>query len=160
MAANPKQATRSDPVFATADAVSDHALEVTRRAYLARDFEQFSERFLLPQIVGTFEGEEKIETLEDLRVLFDAMLANMDQLGVIDLKRNTVCAEFLAPDLVQATFVSQYVLPGYALSDEVVAHGQLCWHDGLWKIQESRYATPMEAVSRALLQRADRKDPK
>ncbi|MEJ6391197.1 hypothetical protein V8J83_16900 [Gymnodinialimonas sp. 2307UL20-7] len=42
---------------------------------------------------------------------------------------------------MQATFVSQHVLRGHVLGKETFAHGTLRRVDGLWRIEESHYAT-------------------
>ena len=133
--------------------IADHLLELTRQAYHARDFEVFRKYFIVPQVVGTFDGDRVIRTLSELREVYEAMLDMMAQRGVIDIKRRTIEARFLGPDRIQSTFISEYILPGYAISDEVVAHGTLRCVDGQWMVEESRYATAMDGVSKALMGR-------
>ncbi len=139
-----------DPPFADAAAVSEFLLEETRAAYQNRDFEALACRFSLPQSMGTFDGERMISTRAELKAIFDAMCDYFESLGVLDLQRKTIAARFINPDRIQATFVSQHVLPGYLLSDEVIAHRVLIRVDGRWLIADGHYATDMPGVRRAM----------
>jgi len=145
-----KNRKQVDPIFDTPRAVSQHLLEVTRQAYLNRDFSVFEERFVLPQICGSFEGDQLLETSGDLKTIFESMLSYFDRIGVVDIRRRTLAAQFESESLVTATFVSHYVLPGFLVSDDIVAHGKLIFVDGLWRIHSHRYATDMQGVSDAL----------
>lgn len=140
----------SDPEFDDPLAVSDFLLEVTRKAYFDNDFGSFSKRFALPQVIGTFEGDRTIKNADDLEAVFQSMRQYFARVGVIDLNRRTLSARFLDADTVQYTAISQHILPGYALSEDILIHGILRRIDGLWRISDNRYATTIEPVMRAL----------
>ena len=140
-----------DPVFETAFEVSEWLLQVTRDAYLERNFDKFARRNLLPQTLGNFDGDKVIHTRAELERIFSAMLEHFQIHGITDLKRHTIAANFLSPTEIEATFVSQHVSRGYMLSEEIAVHGKAKLVDGLWKIAEGRYATNIEQVSRALI---------
>ena len=138
------------PDESSAVSISDFLLDVTGAAYMARDFDAFSVWFHLPQIVGTFEGDRNLETRDDLRMIFDAMCAQFDAMGVLELHRETLEAQFLDPDTVQSTYRAQQVMRGHVYGPETIAHGLLGRRDGQWRILESRYATSDAAIARAL----------
>ncbi|MEM6938774.1 MAG: hypothetical protein AAF509_01450 [Pseudomonadota bacterium] len=125
-------------------------MDVTEKAYLDRDFENFALWFHLPQTVGTFEGDKCIETQEQLRSVFRSMCTHFESLGVVALRRRVIEAKFLDPDVVQATFVSQHLMRGHVLGDETVAHGLLKYVQGRWQIAESRYASENQDFRKAL----------
>ncbi len=137
----------TDPVV-----VADMMLRVTEAAYFSGDFETFATWFHLPQTVGTFDGDRRLETEADLRAVFDAMLAHFKAVGVIALRRKVLAARFIAPTVVEATFAAQYILRGHVLSEETVGHGHLRYVEGQWKIAESHYASPDPEITRALME--------
>ncbi|MCH2165827.1 MAG: hypothetical protein MK098_14435 [Marinovum sp.] len=139
-----------DPDFASAEDVSEYVLEITRTAYLERDAELFCSRFQLPQLVGTFKGNRVLETPNQLKSVFWDMCNIFTNQGVLDFKRKTLAASFKNPNYIQRTFVTQYILPGFALSDEIFGHGYLVRENNVWLIAESTYATKIESVARVL----------
>lgn len=138
---------------ALAIAIHEDLLERTRAAYMKDDFDAFHACFVLPHTIETFEGERRVETMAQHREIFMAMRAMMQDMGVIDMHRRAIEAAFIAPDRIDTTFVSKYILPGYKVSEEVVGNSILELIDGAWKIRDSRYATQMNIVSRTLLNR-------
>ncbi len=149
MSANQNPA--ADPNFTDPVEVSDFLLEKTRKAYFDRDFDAFRQRFLLPKWVGSYNGERLIETVSALREVYDNMCAFFDSQGVIDLRRRTLSATFETPDVMRCTYVQQYVLTGYALTEELVALGTCRRVDGMWKVSACNYATDIPEVNRVLV---------
>lgn len=140
-----------DPDFANATEVADLAHEVTRQSYLARDFEAFARRFHLPHTVGTFEGTRTIRTREDLREMFDSVVATLEANNVVDLHRLTISARFIDADTVQTTFSSRHMLRGDRLGEQLIGHGLLRRIDGVWRVSDHEYAAEGDAyLARAL----------
>lgn len=131
--------------------ISDYLLERTREAYLQGDFNLFASYFFLPLVVGTFEGEREIRTGKELNELFDSMGTVIRNLGMIDMKRKTIEARFLDADTINATFITELVLAGYKVSDEVVGNVVLIRVNDEWKVRQGRYATNLDAVSRTII---------
>lgn len=131
--------------------ICDRMLEVTRAAYLAQDFEAFAQHFQLPHDIGTFEHESQIKDRTELRATFNRMCAQMTALGVIDLYRKTINAQFRDAHTIQATFLSRHVLKGAVFGDEVISHGIMRHVGDRWLITESRYATMSSTISHALI---------
>jgi hypothetical protein len=146
-------ASKTDKSVTEAMEIHNDLLDRTRAAYMAGDFDAFHACFALPFSIETFEGQRFVETREQHRAVFDGVSAMLRDMGVIDMYRRTVEAAFIAPDKIDTTFLSQYILPGYKVSEEIVGNSILEWIDGAWKVRNSRYATKMNLVSRALIQR-------
>lgn len=128
-------------------------LDRSRAAYMAGDFDAFDACFARPFSIETFEGQRLVETRDQHRAVFERVSAMLRDMGVIDMYRRTVEAAFIAPDRIDTTFLSQYILPGYRVSEEIIGNSILERIDGVWKVRNSRYATKMNLVSRALIQR-------
>lgn len=143
-----------DPV-----AILDHLLDRTEAAYLAQDFDAFATCFAIPHVVGTFEGDVTVDSLDALRIIFTAMCNELTAMGVIALHRRPLEARLVDADTVQATFSSQHVMRGHQLSEELVAHCILRREaqDGAWVITEARYAVRDGRIVRALRAGAPRK---
>ncbi|MEM6713325.1 MAG: hypothetical protein AAF590_13750, partial [Pseudomonadota bacterium] len=56
----------SDPDGLSAFDISELVLEITGEALMMADADRFAERFIVPQIVGTFEGDRMMQSREDL----------------------------------------------------------------------------------------------
>lgn len=139
-----------DPLFTNATAVSDFLLEETRRAFELRDVELFCYRFLLPQLMGTFDGQRRITTREELEGIYQRTAAYFDTYGVLDMRRRTVEAQFETPTRVRATYHSQHLTKGPSLSDAVVGTSTLHLIDGIWLVGSSEYATKSVVLSQVL----------
>lgn len=132
----PRGASAGDPVE-----IHETLLEETRRAYLDDDEDAFVRLFVLPQTVVTQEGTRDLTTPEDVRAIFRHTHARFLALGVTDLIRVCIAAEFTAPDRIRATHVS-YVLQGRKLVTEPYPNtGTLLRTDDGWKISSSEYGS-------------------
>ncbi|MEM8592888.1 MAG: hypothetical protein AAGF13_10215 [Pseudomonadota bacterium] len=134
--------------------LTDEMLEATRLAYMSRDFALFAPNFRLPQLVGTFDGDTVVRDEAELRAMFERMCAVHEEMGVIDLYRKTLSAEFKDARTVHATFSSRHILKGHVLGEEVVASGLMQRDGNRWQITESRFATRLPAITSALTARA------
>jgi hypothetical protein len=72
-------------------------------------------------------------------------------LGIVDLYRRTLEAQFVDPLTIQATFVSYPVIRGEVLGAETVASGYLRCINGSWMMAGTNYASADSGVTRALL---------
>ncbi|MEM6305832.1 MAG: hypothetical protein AAF744_14025 [Pseudomonadota bacterium] len=151
-----QEKTRKDPAFRTASEVGDFMLEVTSRALMGGDDATFLDRFALPLTIGTYEGEQVIESrgalLKVLRGVQDFLRRN--NIDLID--RRTVDAEFLSPDKVLATHESRYLCKGQQIGEVKLCCGTIERFDGFWMITSNDYAvSDAPSLNRALLGRAD-----
>lgn len=141
----------ADPDFADAKDVSEFMLEVTRAAYFNGDEEAFVSRFLLPQELGTFDGNRMIRTRKELADLYHGMRANFQMRGVTDLVRVCISAHFDGPDTVLATHVSYLMSGRKLLVEPFPTNGVLRRINGRWMISNAQYAPQDQWYSDALL---------
>ena len=121
--------------------IHETLLEKTRRAYLDDDEDAFTRLFVLPQTIVTQEGKREVAVVEDVRSIFRHTRARFLALGVTDLIRVCIAAEFTAPDRIRATHVS-YVLHGRRLVTEPYPNtGTLLLTSDGWKISSSEYGS-------------------
>lgn len=126
----------------TAFEVSEYLLGVTGQAMLANDAETFADRFIVPQVIGTFDGDRVMETRDDVIQTFRGVVRNLRQIGADRLVRYTVAAMFDGDDTdcVIATFESHAMRGQESRRNPVMCHGKLRRVNGLWMVAESRYA--------------------
>ncbi len=130
----------ADPIFSTALEVSNYLLEKTGAAMEAADFEAFIPLFKLPQEMETFDGRRMISDPEEIRAIFHAVRAHYDKIGVTEIVRNCVKAEFMAHDTVAATHET-HLLRGHQLIQEPYpCFSVLRLIDGYWQVAYSQYA--------------------
>lgn len=139
-----------DPHFEDPVAVGDYVLDVTGAALLNSSFDVFLDRCHLPQTLGTFEGTRILATPEDIQTIFKGVCAHLKTIGALELRRRTIAARFIDADQLLYTFSSQYVLPGFQLTQESVAHGRLVRTEGRWKIADHDYATSNAKLQQVL----------
>ena len=120
--------------------VSNDLLERTGAAMLEGDFETFADCFELPQEMDTFHGRNLVQTREELRAVFDAVLQYYRSMGVTEMARHCVEAEFVGPDTVQATHQSRLLAGTELVLTPYPALSVLKRKDGVWRVASCQYA--------------------
>lgn len=140
-----------DQVFKSAKDVSNYLLDVTGRAMMANDFAMFATCFHLPHELETFDGTHVMTSEAELRATFDAVHEHFKSLGVTQLVRNCISAEFVAPDKVHATHQT-FLMAGDRLRQEPFPSFSILRNfAGHWKVTHSQYAiSDAPAHNRAL----------
>ena len=105
------------------------------------DFETFKTCFALPQYMDTFEGRHFIESLEDLRGIFDSVRAYYQSKGVVELNRICVEASFRDTRTVVSTHEARMISKGAVLVQTPYPVFSIlrCYDDG-WKVAYSQVA--------------------
>ena len=143
---------RQDP-----KAVSESLLEKTGAAYKSGDAESVVQCFLLPQEMGTFEGRRLMETPEQLRDTFEAVRLYHRRLGVTQMVRHCLVAEYKDADTIEATHESRLLSGQRLVQRPYPAFSVLKRIGGVWKIASSQYAiTDAPFLSDALMGRTSR----
>lgn len=120
------------------------------------DFDAMAPCFALPQEMDTFAGRRMVETLADLRTIFDAVHRHFQRSGVTDIVRHCVHAAWTGPDTIEAMHETR-LLAGTLLVQTpfpVLTHFRRT--DGVWRIEASRYAIPDSPEHNAALMAAGR----
>lgn len=124
--------------------VSQKLLDQTGDAYLANRFEDFGSCFLLPHRIETYEGVRNLDTIDDVKVIFDNMRTFLRQKNVTSLVRNCIEAEFEDSKTIKATHESRMLSGDVLISAPYVAFSVLKLTDHGWKIATSQYAVEKE----------------
>jgi len=120
--------------------VSEYLLARTAEAYMSGDFEKFAAFFILPQQMETFEGRILIKTTDDLRDFFDAMRKHFCRLGITDLVRRCVVAEFRDPDTIEATHESRLLAGTRLVQPPYPCFSILKRTEAGWRVADGQYA--------------------
>lgn len=96
----------ADAATRTACDIAQHVLEATGRALMQRDFDRFRPFFLLPQTVTTAGKRVELATSDDLKAAFFNMCDHFETIGVTELRRTCIAAEFRGPDEIASTHES------------------------------------------------------
>ena len=126
--------------FTSARDVSEYLLARTGQAYATGDFDLFASCFALPQWMETFEGRRLVATTDDLRQLFDAVRAHFCRLGVTDLVRHCVVAEFRDPDTIEATHESRLLAGTRLVQPPYPCFSVLKRTEAGWQVAGGQYA--------------------
>ncbi len=132
--------TAMTPDSLPACAVSEMLLEETRLALLAGDFDAFARHFLFPQVIETFEGRHRLNSRAELRAVFEAVCAQNRVIGLTDMVRTCIAAEFKDPDTIEATHVARLLSGTRLLQEPHTVFSILRRVGGTWKIASSQYA--------------------
>ena len=128
-----------DPPFTDAREVHEHLLRVTCEAYFAGDEAAFVRRFVVPQTITTLNGRTRLETAQDVANLFHLQRMRNLRLGVTDMVRISIAAEYLDADTVRGTHVTYILRDRLLLSEPYPNTGILKRVNGFWMISDSEY---------------------
>lgn len=139
------------PEFDTAEDIAEYFLDRTGTALMTGDFDLFASCFLLPQKMETFQGRRDIETLSDLREVFDGVTLHFKRKNATQLERHCIEARFRDPDTVVSTHMSRLVSGSSLVQKPYPVMSVLKRVDGIWQISDSMYAIEdEESHARAL----------
>lgn len=135
--------------------VSEALLEVTGDALLSGDFDAFASVFHVPQTMVTMAGSIYMETVDDMRRAFDDMHSHFMAIGVTDIVRKCVSAEYKSPTRIESTHVSDLLHNGKRLKEPYPVFSTLEKIDGQWKVISGEYALEPTNGQALALARAD-----
>lgn len=124
-----------------AEEIAAEFLRRTGAAIMSNDFAVFRDCFNLPHVAETFEATNVIETEEDLRFVFSRVRGRFLEMGVTDLVRNVVAADFQSDDLIEVAYETRLMHKRHLLQDPYPSYGQIALIDDAWKITDAKYAT-------------------
>ncbi len=138
--------------FISAREIAEDLLERTGTAMVAGDFPGFAECFHFPQDLDTFDGNITITSPTELKHVFFQVLECYQSLGVTNMVRHVVAAEFRGPAEIMSTHESRLFSGAALIKEPYVVLSVLKRKDGLWKIFRSQYAiADMPRLNTALL---------
>ena len=128
--------TNSSP---SAREIAERLLKETGDAIMTADFDRFAECFECPQFMDTFEGRQEVETYDDLRFIFKSVQTNLLRLGVTEMVRECLAADYQNDGTIHTTHQSR-LLRGTTLVESYPCYSILQNYAGIWKVSYSSYA--------------------
>ena len=124
----------------TAKSIAEHLLDQTGWGLLNDDFKTFVKCFLLPQTVETFDGKRYLQNKNDVRVIFDGVRAHHEKMGVTDMVRHVVTADYRDMTTISSIHQSRIVQGPTLIQKPYNVFSVLKFVDGNWRIAQSQYA--------------------
>jgi len=139
-----------------AKSIVEHLLEVTGSAILSGDFASFAAVSDLPQLIAVKDTNVHIETMQDMRTVFDSVRAYYKKIGVTELRRSCEFVEFADPDTLRTTHVTWLIADGVSLQQPYPVNSVFKRVDGVWKVADGDYSLdPNSNHAAALLRPTD-----
>jgi hypothetical protein len=142
------------PVDTDPRRVHERLTEISRQAIETHNFDLFRPCFHLPHKLSTFDGSFILETDDDLREIFDEVVASLRANGATRYERISTSAKRVSPTRIAATHES-YVYRGQTLLGEpAVALSTIDWIDGKWAVSAGQYAVSTDhALARITMEK-------
>ena len=120
--------------------IANDLLERSGHGMMAGDFDLFAGCFHLPQYFETFSGPQCVETLQDLRALFDAVRDYYESIGVESLIRRVIHAEWKEPDTFEYVHEARLMRGTTVLQEPYPVFSTVKLTDDGWKVVGASYA--------------------
>lgn len=121
-------------------AIAQGVIDRTGLGLMTGDFEVFAPCFCLPQDIETFDGRRHLETLADLRSVFDAVRAFHRKMGVTEMVRHCVTAEYRDPTTISCIHQTRLVRGSLLLQKPYHVFSVLSFENDVWRSALSQYA--------------------
>ena len=119
--------------------VAEDLLERSGQGMMTGDFVLFSSCFSLPTRMETFEGSRVLETLEELKTVFDGVRAYYKKTGVTAVRRHIVDAEYRNPTSIVSTHNASTFVNDELIQQPYDVLSVLELRNGSWTIRHSEY---------------------
>ncbi len=124
-----------------AEEIAEDLLYKTGKALLDGSIDDVGRYFEVPQIMETLAGKRLVETEDDIRQVLARMLDYFAAHGITDVVRAVISSEFLSPDLIGSTHVSQLMrIDGTPFRAPYPTYSVIRKSQGRWRISSSIYA--------------------
>ena len=121
--------------------IAEYLLERSGSSIMVGDFDTFKTCFALPQYMDTFEGRRSIETIEDVRDIYDNLRAYYQSKSVVELNRICVEASFRDTQTVASTHEARMISKDAVLvQSPYPVFSILRLYDDGWKVAYSQVA--------------------
>lgn len=109
-------------------------------SYVDNDFAAFATYLNVPHSTQTFKKSYEINTIDDLRALFDGMCKRFEGFGVTNYIRVCVAAEFKSDTEIVGTHVTYVTRGGENLQEPYPVLSHLLFDGSLWRVRQSENA--------------------
>lgn len=131
----------SVPTSESAREIVERLLAQTGKAIMTDDFSLARPCFKLPQDIQIFDNGVNIETVEDLRALFEGVRDYYASLGVTEVVRPCNQVAFHDEDTIYANHMTYLMSGGVMLVEPYPVFSIIRRDNGVWKIAHALYAT-------------------
>lgn len=135
------------PTAESAREVVERLLAQTGEAVTTNDFSMARPCFKLPQDTQIFDNGVKIETIEDLRALFDGVREYYTSLGVTEVVRPCKQVAFHDEDTIYANHMTYLLRDGVMVADPYPVFTIVRREHGVWKFAHALYAATKDMHS-------------
>ncbi len=124
-----------------AEDIAEDLLCATGKALSNGDLDGIGSYFEVPQVMETLAGKRLVETEEDVRQVFEAIIGYFEENGITDVVRTVISSEFLSENVIGSTHVSQLMRSdGSPYHAPYPSYSVLRKTEGKWRISSSIYA--------------------
>ena len=124
-------------------------------AYEANDFDAYARMIRVPHEVSSYGPKVQVNTMGELRVLFDSIRWHFAKTGVTDYVRTCISAEFISPTEIVGTHETRMLAGTQVVDTPYPVKSYLQLIDGSWWVCKSDNALePDNGIGRVLSQNA------
>ena len=120
--------------------ICERRIDATAQAILSGDFDAFAEWFGFPYEFETFDVARRIANLQELRESFDRVHRHYVKLGVTQLERRCIEAEFRDKHTMNSTHESRVLRGNELLLEPYPTFSVSRFIDGRWRVVKSSHA--------------------
>lgn len=124
----------------TAREIAEDLLARTGQGLITGNFKVFGDCFASPTEMETFEGRRVIRSEAELKSSFNDVRAYFSKVGVTEIDRRIVDAEFRNPTSIVSTHQSRLVAVNELVQQPFDVLSVIGLIDGVWRIRHSQYA--------------------
>lgn len=132
-------------------AIYQDLLDRISKSYLDNDFDTYALMLRVPHDVGSFNTGLRLETRQDLRLLFDNMRARFVQQGITDYLRTCLAAGFNSPTEILGAHETRLMNRTQVVEQPFPSKSILRLENGRWWVVASDNAIdPKSSIGRVL----------
>lgn len=124
----------------TAREIAEDLLARSGQGLITGDFKLFGDCFALPKEMETFEGRRVIKTADEMEAVFNDVRAYYHKIGMTEMKRHIVDAEYRNPTTIVSTHQARLVAESELVQQPYDVLSVIALIDGVWRIRHSEYA--------------------
>lgn len=122
---------------ASAKDIYQDLLDRIAASYDAGDFEAYSRMIRVPHEVSSLGPKVQINTMGELRVLFNSIRMHFEHTGITDYVRTCISAEFVASDEIVGTHETRMLSNAQVVETPYPVKSHLRLIDGVWWVCKS-----------------------
>jgi hypothetical protein len=123
-----------------AQRIYQYLLDEIGDAISQRNFKKYRDFFQLPHRLETFEATVIIESVADLKKMYDTTCQRLESGGIKELTRNCTIASLDTPDTIIGSHETRLIDGSNRIQESYTALSTLRFESGVWRVADSQYA--------------------